>query len=246
MKQAFVLGLMLLVWPMHAPASDACQKLTLHYHVRVPYAQKIGAEVRGLTADPAVAALQAAKLPFVWQETPPARQYKLITAGGGCDCGLGWFRLPERERQGKFSAALYVDRPQIALVRADQDAVVDGMTVEAALKLPGIKLLLKGSYSYGAWLDQKIAAARPQTETTLAGNTNMLRMLQAGRADMIFLAPEEADHAIASAALDRSAFKYVRLEGVDQGQSRHLFCSRRVSDDWLAAIDAALLQRRVD
>jgi hypothetical protein len=104
--------------PLGWCATAGAQGLTLHYQERAPYSTALSdGTVAGLTATPAAQALQQAGLRFAWVRTPSQRQLALIQEGDGLHCGLGWLRNAERSAKGKFSQALYRDRPFGALAR---------------------------------------------------------------------------------------------------------------------------------
>jgi hypothetical protein len=221
-------------------AGAQAQGLTLHYQERAPYsAATPDGGAAGLVATPAAQALQAAGIPFGWARTPSQRQLALIQEGSGLHCGVGWFRNPERAALGKFSRALYRDRPLGALVRSDS-RVRPGLHVEQALALPGEVLLVKEGYSYGPEIDRLLAAREPAPARTAAETAQMLRMLLGGRASWMFASPEEAGVLLAEAGAAAVGLRQVGFAGAAPGLSRHLYCSRAVPDAWIARIDQAL------
>lgn len=86
---------------------------------------------------------------------------KILRDNKGCDCVVGWFKNPEREAFVKYSHAIYQDKPQTALARADNRKLQNDMTLDDLLSPPELKLLIKDSYSYGAFLDDKIVRHHP-------------------------------------------------------------------------------------
>ncbi len=229
-----------------APSGAATQPLplTLHYQQRAPYSQKLpDGRVVGLVATPAQEALERAGVAFRWALTPAQRQLALVESGRGQDCGLGWFRNTAREQRGKFTQALYRDRPFVALVRRDA-ALQDGTSVHAALARADLPLLIKEAYSYGADLDASIAAAARPPQRTGASNEEMASMLVAGRAAWTVMAPEEAQVLFERAPGVSAALRTVRLADMPEGQTRHLYCSRAVSDAVIERIDRALAATR--
>lgn len=220
------------------------QPLTLHYQERAPYsATAADGRVVGLVAEPAAKALQSAGIAFVWARTPSQRQLALIQEGEGLHCGVGWFRNPERVVHGKFSRALYRDRPLGALARADS-GVRPGLRIEQAIALPGEALLVKEGYSYGPQVDRLLAARETAPVRTAAENAQMLRMLVAGRASWMLAAPEEAGVLLAEAGGAGGGLRQVSFAAAVPGESRHLYCSRAVPDTWIARIDQALAAER--
>ena len=144
----------MLVAGMGLGAHAAAQNPTIHYQERVPYSSlQADGNVAGLTATPAALALQRAGLSATWARTPGQRQLALIQEGDGLHCGLGWFRNAERGALGKFSKALYRDRPFGALARNDS-GLRAGISGEEAIAATTELLLVKEGYSYGTVLDR--------------------------------------------------------------------------------------------
>lgn len=216
-----------------APAG--AQLLTLHYQERPPYSSAgADGQVRGLVATPAARALAAAGIRFVWAETPGQRQLALIQSGRGLHCGLGWFRNDERAAQGRFSRALYRDRGFVALARRDA-GLPPSIAAPELLADRRLRLLVKEGYSYGAELDALIERLLPTRVRTSVEPLQLLRMLRSGRADWTIATAEDA-------ALHVDAMLVaVTLKGLAGGPTRHLYCSGELPDDWLARIDAALV-----
>jgi polar amino acid transport system substrate-binding protein len=216
-----------------APAL-AAQTLTLHYQERPPYSSTApDGRMVGLLAAPALDALTRAGIDFRTAVTPSQRQLALIRSGHGLHCGLGWFRTPERALRGKFSRALYRDRPLGALVRA-ATGLAPSLSASALLADPRYTLLVKDGYSYGSLLDDMLAHAAARIERTSVDPPQMSLMLRSGRADWMIVAPEEA------AVLGAPDLRLVRFDDVPYGPTRHLYCTDDVPDAWMARIDAAL------
>ncbi len=215
------------------------QGLTLHYQERAPYSTtQPDGSVTGLTATPAAQALQQAGVSFVWSLTPSQRQLALIQEGIGLHCGLGWFINAERSAQGKFSKALYRDRPFGALARNDS-SLRSGMRGQEAMGAAADALLVKEGYSYGPQLDRLIAQRVPAPVTTTVETSQMARMLLAGRAGWMIVGAEEAQVLRQDVAI-AAGLRSVSLADMAAGETRHLYCNRAVPDAWLARIDLAL------
>ena len=228
----------------HGPAAPAAV-LTLHYQERPPYSQG-GADghVSGLLAMPAARACQKAQLTCQWSRTPGQRQLALIQAGHGWDCGLGWYRNPEREALGRFSAPLYQDRPYMALARRGTPWD-EQRSLTRLLADPALPLLVKEGYSYGALLDGLIARHAGQVRRTSAENQQMARMLEAGRAGWMIVAPEEAEVLLAEPGAGGAPLQLQLhpLPGVPAGQTRHLYCNKAVPEAVIERLNRALAER---
>lgn len=222
-----------LISGMLAPAS--AQRLTLHYQERPPYsAAGLDGHVHGLLATPAARALAAARIDFVWAQTPGKRQLALIQSGRGLHCGLGWFRNNVRAAHGKFSRPLYRDQGFVALARRAAVPLAAPLPPEQLLADRRLRLLVKEGYSYGRDLDALIARHAREPLATSAEPMQLLQMLRSGRADWTIASAEDAALHV-DGTLVALAFS-----GQPPGPTRHLYCSVDLPDDWLARIDAAL------
>jgi len=220
-------------WASNQTAADV-PRLTLHMQPRPPYSYlDEEGRVRGLVAEPAARALEAAGIPFRWAVTPSQRQLALVQSGAGLDCGLGWFRTEAREALGRYSAPLYRDRPFAALVR-DAAQIPPGQTARQLLADRRLRLLVKEGYSYGRFFDNLIERLEPIRERTHVEPMQMNLMLRTGRADWMILSPEEAQAQVGD------GLSLYPLPDMPPGPTRHLYCSRVVPADWIVRVDAAL------
>ncbi len=195
--------------------------------------------VMGVTADPLRRALLKSGIPYEWVETPSKRQMELIVAGRGQDCGLGWFRTPEREAVAQFSAPLYQDRPTILLTRTDVESLFDGMSIRDILRQP-LRLLRRDGYSYGSDLDRQIAEFSPPGYRVTVGNVQMMQMIVRGRADYLFIAPEEAAYLLDGGVIPHHQLKVLRVSDMPAGNIRYLMCSLAVDPRVIQRLNQAL------
>ncbi len=223
-----------------ATTEPPANNIILHYHERPPYMATSGASVEGLTATPAGEAFAQAGIVFEWQQTPSNRQLEVIKSNGGRDCGLGWFKNPEREEFARFTVPLYQDKAMVALARADNAAIISGKTVGAVLQDAALTLLVKDGYSYGAFIDGAIAEYAPQKTSTTVENVNMIQMIHSQRADYFFIAPEETEPLIKAAELAVEDFKLVEFSDMPVGNKRYIMCSLNVEPGVIEQLNAAL------
>lgn len=214
--------------------------LLLHYQDRPPYTQgHSDGSVRGLLATPVAAALSRAGVAWRWVQTPAQRQLAIVQNGTGPDCAIGWFRNPQREAVGKFSRALYRDRPLAALARRSA-ALPNPSSLDDLLRSASLRLLVKDGFSYGARVD-RLLQTLPAPRVTTTSETHLhVGMLLAGRADWMLVAPEEAEVLLSQAGARAESLQVVPLSDMDAGSERHLYCSPAVPDALLQRIDAAL------
>lgn len=226
------------------PAAASPPVLTLHYQERAPYSvHEADGRVGGLVATPATRALERAGIAFTWQRTPAQRQLALIQQGDGLHCGVGWFRTPEREALGRFSAPLYRDQPFVALTAPAALLPLDAAGATRATDLlsqMAARLIVKEGYSYGPYLDALIARAPAPVLRTSAEVDAIARIVAAGRADWMIASAEEVPVLLAALRGTLPAPRVVRLVDVPAGPARHLYCNRAVPAEWLVRVDRVL------
>lgn len=244
-------GALLAVALGHAHAAGlevgASLVLTVHYQHRPPYSEASEAgPPKGLLINRAAAALLKAGIAHHWVRTPGQRQFALIQSGQGFDCGLGWFRSPERESRGRFTRALYQDKPFMALVRRES-GMQPLQPLSDWLGSTDLPLLVKDGYSYGPLLDARIAelaANDGPLRRTAAESTQMVRMIAAGRSGWMLSTPEEAEVLLREAPEVAQRLTLLPIAGMPAGNSRHLYCSLAVPESVIQRIDRALEEGR--
>lgn len=228
--------MMLAVGAVHAQ-----ERIDLHFYVRPPYMVKSGeAQVSGLTADPAQAAFDKAGVPFRWQQTPAKRQLVMIERGSGLDCGVGWYKTPERERFGKFTAPLYRDKPTVGIAHADFH--VRSKTLAGIVADPATRVVMKVGLTYGQEVVGTMVHAKAQVLTVAAEQANLARMVASGRADFMFSTQEEADNLRTDVVRGGESLKVLTFQDLHAGATRHILCSRTVSDETIDKLNAALVE----
>lgn len=223
-----------------APAPD--NSIILHYNERPPYLVTTETGVGGLTGDPATMVFERSNIPFHWEQTPSKRQIYLLQRNKGRDCLVGWFKNAEREEFAKYTLPIYRDKPQVALVRANNDKIPTISTVIDLFSNPQLNFLVKDGYSYGDYLDGKIKEYNPVQTVTTVENSEMLKMIYAGHADYVLIAPEEADGLIRTSDFDFHDFKFVHFTDIPSGEERYILCSLQVEDSIIQQLNEAIQQ----
>lgn len=112
--------------------------------------------------------------------------------------------------------------------------------VKQCLADPGLILVLKDGYSYGSFLDEKIAEYCPNCLKVTVENLSMLEMIYKKRVDYFFIAPEEADGLISSSGLAKEEFKYIHFSDMPMGEKRYILCSQQVEDEVIEKLKVAI------
>lgn len=235
-------GLAALLWPIWAAALEPQeQPVTLHYVVRPPYMMLQGDALVGLTGGPSFQAFKLAQLPVRIEETPFARQLRVLKENSGKDCMIGMFWKAEREAFGVYSKPVYQDQPQLVLAAAGhQQRFKHHASIEDLFKDHSLRLLVKLGYSYGATLDALIERLQPRRRTTPDENLQMIRQIKMGMADYMLIAPEEAAAAVEAAGFDPADFVQLRYAAMPPGEHRHLLCSKNLPVEQMRRLDAAI------
>ncbi len=222
--------------------ADCDNQLTVHYNERPPYLETLPQGVKGLTADPATLVFKNAGLSFTWEKTPSKRQMAILKRNIGCDCLVGWFKNPEREIFAKYTHSIYQDKAQIALTRADNQQIKSGGSVEEILANRNLSLLVKDGYSYGSFIDKKIAENNPKLTKKVYENIKMLELIYRNRYDYFFIAQEEANGLIKASGFPRKDFKYIQFSNMPEGEKRYILCSQKVGDDIIEKLNTVITE----
>lgn len=224
-----------------AAFSHSQQVITVHYNERYPYMYQEAGELKGLTAARVVAAMDAAGLNYRWVETPAARQINLIEQNSGADCAIGWFRNEQRETFAQFSQALYQDQPIAILTRKAHPLFRSERTLHDVLADRRLILNTKVGYSYGAFLDDLISEYNPVKLQSTSENLALFRQVATGRADYMFVAPEEAQAVFLLPDLSAAQFQLLTPPDMPNGENRYLMCSLNVDPRSIALFNRAMV-----
>ena len=222
-----------------AGAVHAQDVIDLHFYVRPPY-MVVGADgqISGLTADPAKAAFEAAGVRYRWQQTPARRQLVVIENGAGLDCGVGWYKTPEREHFGTFTAPLYRDKPTVAIARKQFQPAQKSLA--GIVADPAVRVVMKMGLTYGRDVVETMAKAKAQVQTVTTEQATLARMVASGRVDFMFSPQEEAEVLVADVERAGEGLKVLSFSDIREGGTRHILCSKRVGDLTIAKLNAAL------
>lgn len=214
-------------------------KIEIMYYERTPYMiSDDQGNISGLTASVVDYAFKKANIPFEWINIPAQRQLVLIKKNKSKIGGLGWFKNPERELFSNFSIPLYQDKQIQILARKDNFIVSNQKTLDTLFSNKSLALATKSSYSYGNYIDNKIATLQPHMYVLAGGDTtNLLKMINSKRADYIFISQEEATLAIINAGFSTRDFQLLTLKDIPVGEKRYLMFSNQVDITTITTIN---------
>jgi uncharacterized protein (TIGR02285 family) len=208
----------------------SAEPVQLLYMERLPYMQASpNGDVAGLTATPTQTAFLHAGIPFQWKKAGADIQLQILKENRVQACLVGWFKNAEREKLGKYSHAVFEDKPTVALTLADNAKMKDIKTMRDLFQNRELSLLIKEGYSYGLQIDSLLVRYGTRTVAAIGDNINMMGMLVQKRADYFLVAEDEALALKQNYAKD-PAFKILRFSDEVPGEARYLWCTRLVPD----------------
>lgn len=228
-----------------ADSAAAPRELAILAFHRPPYYTFTHGEAGGFLVDAVRSVLDAARIPYHVAEMPPKRiLVRLEQDPDAYACSPGWYRTREREQFARFSAPIYRNLSPVAVLRVEAAHRTGGGRGLAALLATGLRMVLRGGFSYGPALDDALARSRAPVYRSTADNAALLEMLASGRYDMTLMEQEEATELLRRSPRLFQALELVPLAGQDilvgQPQTRHLMCGRGVDEATLRRIDDAI------
>lgn len=221
---------------LRAGAAD----LVLYYEERPPLMSRHDQRLTGLQGAPAMAVLQRAGLAVELREAPVARQVAMITRNLEPACALGLYRTAEREKLGKYAKLpVYSSPPQSLMIRKD-GRLKDVQRFAALVQSPGVSLVLRLGYSYGAETDKALAESSARIVRSSDHSLARARLVLLGMADATLFTEEEGEALIKQLGEAGAALELRRLPDAPPGEGRFFFCSKSVPDRQLRAIDEAM------
>ncbi len=217
------------------------EPISLYYYERPPYmVARADGSAGGITADVAAKALARAGIPFTWNLMPAKRQLATLQRNGGRDCGIGWFKNAQREAIGQFSHPIYHDRPPVAIVGDGFDPHTASLA--QLLARPDLQVLVKEGLTYGGYINDLLKNAKAKVTSIAVEQPQLVRMVAAGRADMMFAPREEADFLVTAHESGQESVRVLSFTDVPAGDARYLFCSKQVDNATMAKLNAAIDQ----
>lgn len=212
--------------------------IQLLFNERPPYMMSDGeGNVIGLTADVANYAFKMANINFVWVEMPSQRQLTMLSENKNEIAALGWFKNPDREKFAKYSIPIYQDRQISLLARKGNKQLSSYDSLDSFFADKSINLLIKDGYSYGSFIDEKLHKSQLIQQKTVGESIAMIRMIDAGRADCMFISPEEASVAIKTSGVKESSLELITFNDMPVGENRYIIYSQNVNDSTISQIN---------
>ncbi len=222
------------------PALAQQEPITVYFTERPPFmARQPDGSLKGIVATPALQAFDKAGLTYEVHEASPARQFRDLKDNHKRICSLGWYSSPERRAFAKLSKPVYQDLGIVGVAHPEFRPEA-GISVATLLADPNTRVLLKDTMVYGPYLDAQLTSMRAKVATTTAEFSQLLRMIQGGRAQLTFLPLEEAQYYVRSAGYAEADFNLIHFPEMSPGEARYVMCSMQVDDATMAKINAGL------
>ncbi len=213
--------------------------ISLYYYERPPYmVAKPDGSAHGITADVAAKAFALAHIPFAWNLMPAKRQLLTIERNEGRDCAIGWFKNPQRAAFGQFTHAIYRDKPPVVIVRHGFEVQTDNLA--QLMKRDDVRILVKEGLTYGSYINDLLGTTRAKVSAFTVEQPQLVRMVAASRADLMFAPREEAEFLVTGHESGTESVQVLTFADIPAGEARFLFCSRQVDGATMARLNAAI------
>lgn len=230
----------LAVLPVVPPCLAAGDPLVLFYVQRPPFmGSGAGAGPAGSLIAPVEAAFAKAGIPAVWREASTLRQLTIIRNDTMRACSIGRYKTPDREAFARFSIPFYQDQPWVGVANV---RLKIGERARAAdlMADPNLTVLLKDDIKFGPYADDLIAHMKARRVGAMSDFGQIIRMIEAGRADFSLISGEEELYYRKQLGYTDKDFKVIHFTDMPAGEKRYLMCSKSVRDAEMEKINAGL------
>ncbi|MBV8656648.1 MAG: transporter substrate-binding domain-containing protein [Burkholderiales bacterium] len=224
-----------------AAATDASAPVIVEYREKPPYNYTEAGIPKGFLVDRVRDIFGSAKVEMRFEAVPANRLMADIEANTRPVCSPGYYRLPERERFARFTAAMYVDKPHALIANHLQASSIRHLgTLKALLASSQYTMGVVDGVSYGAELDAAIGRLPRAPMRAAVPPGQLVKMVGAGRADFMLIDEEDLQFLGSSGQLAVLGVERVQFPDPPAGLRRHIMCSRAVSAETIRRLDAAI------
>ena len=234
---------MVLIFSLIFSTSARCELLTVSYLERPPYYYTENGKAAGFLVELTRKIFQDAGVDVAFRSLPPKRIMGEIKRKDNHHCTIGWFKNPVRETFAKFSLPIYQNRPLVLLVKKENKRQL--IRHPALKNVFSEKTLVMGrvsTFSYGSFIDGMIEDNSPEIFEVKAKQSQLIKLISAGRITYMLIAPEEIQSLIRSADLDPDGFVSVSFPDIPAGNQRYLMFSKGVEDRVLEKVNMAITE----
>ncbi|HEX8955378.1 MAG TPA: transporter substrate-binding domain-containing protein [Burkholderiaceae bacterium] len=221
-------------------ACAAAEPIVLFYVQRPPFmGSGADGKLSGFLIPPVTRAFAKAGIPAVWREASTMRQLTIIRTDAMRACSTGRYRTPDREAYARFSLSYYQDMPWVGVANL-RLKTEDRMRAADLMADPNVSVLLKDDIKFGPYADDLIAHMKAKRIGTTSDFGQIIRLVQAGRADFTFISGEEESYYRKQTGSTDKDLKIIHFTDMPAGEKRYLMCSKSVSDAEMEKINAGL------
>ncbi len=214
--------------------------LVLLYSERPPFMRRENDDrVTGLAVDAALRAFAKAEIAVTLRAASPARRLLEVKENKSPICSLGFYATDARRKFARISKPVSQDGPMVAVTSATSEPG-DGVKLETFLANPELKVLVKDAIVYGPYMEAQFARMQAQKVSTHNEYAQLLTLVRAQRAHVLFMPQEEASHYLQTEPELARALRVTRFASIPAGETRHVVCSQQVSEFTMARLDSAL------
>lgn len=221
-----------------APA--LAQTVTVAWRDKPPYHYSENGVDKGVMLERVKRVFAVAKVDAHFVKEPSKRIWATLQGGAQNYCSFGWYLLEERRAYALYSVPIHVDRPHLILTSPEAAHQVAEHPSLAALLADGqLRLGVIDGVSYGAPIDALIRRSSNTVIKRTVETAVMVRMLQAGRFDFIFVDQDDWEFAQAHDDALRGSIA-LDFPDIPPGLQRYIVCSKDVGLGVMARLNRAI------
>lgn len=215
--------------------------LLIEYRDKPPYSYTENNQPMGFLMKRTAEIFKLAGVEVSYLEVPVKRILGDLQADQAALCSPSWYKLAEREKFARYSLPIHKDKPHVVMANPQAAPTIRAHKRLAELFAdPYLTAGVLDGVSYGAELDQALAALpRPAVKARMTP-LQLAKMIGARRADYMLMDQEDVEWMMKSEEF--AELKLVRFEFPDmpEGLLRYLLCSKQVDDKTMERINLAI------
>jgi uncharacterized protein (TIGR02285 family) len=218
------------------------EPLRMVFRDKPPYSYQENGVQKGFLLEKTKRILARAKIESTFAILPPKRIFQEIQDSETQVCSFGWYKIPEREKYASFSVAMHQDRPQVVLASPKSvNMLRKHKSLKSMMANPALVIALADGVSYGPELDSMLAVFPGKIDRALVSPLQVAEKVAKNRADLMFIDQSDYDYMVETDAAFRSkGLIVISYPDMPVGLKRYILCSRKVSDQTMRRINAAI------
>ena len=215
--------------------------LTIEYRDKPPYTYTVAGKPAGFLMERTARLLRRAGIDARFAEVPVRRTLMNLQANTTAVCSPGLYKTPERESFARYSLPIHRDRPHTVLAHASVAPQIRRLPrVSRLFSEPQFQPGLVDGVSYGAQLDQWLAATPKPPLRAQLSPMQLVRMVAAHRVDYMLIDQEDLNWLRKDPELSELPLVHVDFPDMPRGELRYIACSQQVTPQMLERINQAI------